>query len=134
MRKSPYIIPVGGSNPIGCLGYVACAFEIAEQERALETSFTHIFVVSGSAGTHAGLLAGLHLTGSKAELIGATISRSAEKQRPIVEALVDGVSAWLGADAAAASRRSNLEDSMYLPGYGLPNELSREAIVTCAKY
>ncbi|ATU94387.1 D-cysteine desulfhydrase family protein [Phyllobacterium zundukense] len=134
MRKSPYVIPLGCSNPIGCLGYVTCAFEISEQERAMEKNFTHIFVVSGSAGTHAGLLAGLHLTKSKAKLVGATISRSAEKQRPIVEALVAGVSALVGADAAAVSSAIVLEDGMYLPGYGLPNEFSRQAIMTCAKY
>ncbi|MEZ0170339.1 D-cysteine desulfhydrase family protein [Microvirga sp. TS319] len=130
--KSPYVIPVGGSNPIGCLGYVACAMEIAEQERALGRSFTHIFVVSGSGGTHAGLLAGLHLSKSTSALIGATISRPVEKQRPIVEALVDGVSALLGTDAAKSAIR--LDDSMYLPGYGLPNDSSREAIALCARY
>jgi len=134
LGKSPYVIPVGGSNAIGCLGYVACALEIAEQERVFGRSFTHIFVVSGSGGTHAGLLAGLHLTKSTSELVGATISRPVEKQRPIVEALVDGVSALLGTDAAAAKSAINLDDSMYLPGYGLPNVSSREAIALCAQY
>jgi 1-aminocyclopropane-1-carboxylate deaminase/D-cysteine desulfhydrase-like pyridoxal-dependent ACC family enzyme len=131
--KSPYVIPVGGSNAIGCLGYVACAFEIAEQERTLGTRFTHIFVVSGSGGTHAGLLVGLNLLGSKAELLGATISRSAALQRPIIEGLVDSVSPLAGAEAASAKAAIELDDSMYLPGYGLPNASSREAIVTCAK-
>jgi D-cysteine desulfhydrase family pyridoxal phosphate-dependent enzyme len=134
LGKSPYIIPVGGSNAIGCLGYVACALEIAEQGRALGRSFTHIFVVSGSGGTHAGLLAGLRLSKSTSKLVGATISRPVEKQRPIVEALVDGVSALLGTNAAAAKLAINLDDSMYLPGYGLPNDSSREAIALCAKY
>jgi len=133
LGKVPYVIPVGGSNPIGCLGYVACALEIAEQERALGRRFSHIFVVSGSGGTHAGLLAGLHLAKSTSELIGATISRPVEKQRPIIEALVEGVSALLGTDAAAKSA-INLDDSMYLPGYGLPNVSSREAIALCAQY
>jgi D-cysteine desulfhydrase family pyridoxal phosphate-dependent enzyme len=131
--RSPYVIPVGGSNAIGCLGYVACAFEIAEQERALGTRFTHIFVVSGSGGTHAGLLVGLNLLGSKAELLGATISRSAALQRPIIEGLVDSVSPLAGAEAASAKAAIELDDSMYLPGYGLPNASSQEAIVTCAK-
>jgi 1-aminocyclopropane-1-carboxylate deaminase/D-cysteine desulfhydrase-like pyridoxal-dependent ACC family enzyme len=133
LGKSPYIIPVGGSSAVGCLGYVACALEISEQERALGKSFTHTFIVSGSGGTHAGLLAGLHLARSTSELIGATISRPVEKQRPIVEALVDGISALLGTDAAVRSAII-LDDSMYLPGYGLPNDSSREAIALCARY
>ena len=131
--KSPYVIPVGGSNRIGCLGYVNCALEIAEQEQASGTSFTHVFVVSGSGGTHAGLLVGLSLSGSKAELTGVTISRSAGLQRPIVQALVDDVSPLVGADAASVKTAINLDDSMYLPGYGLPNSSSVEAIVSCAK-
>lgn len=134
LGKSPYVIPVGGSNAVGCLGYVACASEIAEQERALGKSFTHIVVVSGSGGTHAGLLAGLHLSKSTSTLIGATISRPVEKQRPIIEALVEGVSGLLGTDAAAVKPAINLDDSMYLPGYGLPNDASREAIALCARY
>jgi len=132
--KSPYVIPVGGSNPIGCLGYVACASEIAEQERVLGRRFTHIFVVSGSGGTHAGLLAGLHLSKLSSKLIGATISRPVEAQRPIIEALVEGVSVLLGTDAAATKSEINLDDSMYLPGYGLPNASSREAIALCARH
>lgn len=131
--RAPYVIPLGGSNALGCLGYVECALEISGQERALGTRFSHIFVVSGSAGTHAGLLAGLHLVNSKARLIGATISRSADKQRPILEGLVDNVSALLGADAAAIKSRIELDDSLYLPGYGLPNELSQNAIALCAR-
>jgi D-cysteine desulfhydrase/L-cysteate sulfo-lyase len=133
LGKSPYVIPVGGSNAIGCLGYVACAVEIAEQERTLGRGFTHIFVVSGSGGTHAGLLAGLHLAKSRSQLIGATISRPVEQQRPIIEALVEGVSALVGTDAAAVKSAINLDDSMYLPGSGLPNDSSREAIALCAR-
>jgi D-cysteine desulfhydrase family pyridoxal phosphate-dependent enzyme len=131
--KSPYVIPLGGSNALGCLGYVDCAFEIAEQERALGTRFTHIFTVSGSGGTHAGLLAGLHLVRSKAELLGVTVSRPAALQRPVVEALIDAVAPLAGADAASAKAAIDLDDSMYLPGYGLPNAASHEAILTCAR-
>jgi 1-aminocyclopropane-1-carboxylate deaminase/D-cysteine desulfhydrase-like pyridoxal-dependent ACC family enzyme len=48
--------------------------------------------------------------------------------------LVEGVSALLGTDAGAAKSEINLDDSMYLPGYGLPNASSCEAIALCARY
>lgn len=52
----PYVIPVGGSNATGALGYVS-ALEIAQQcEGAVEIS--SVVVASGSAGTHAGLAVG----------------------------------------------------------------------------
>jgi hypothetical protein len=80
--------------------------------------FTHIFTVSGSGGTHAGLLAGLHLVRSKAELLGVTVSRPAALQRPVVEALIDAVAPLAGADAASAKAAIDLDDSMYLPATG----------------
>jgi len=130
---SPYVVPLGGSNAIGCLGYVTCALEIAEQERKLGKAFSHIFVVSGSGGTHAGLLAGLKLTGSTAKLVGATISRSKAMQRPIIEQLVSDVAPLVGIHESGTTDAIELDDSMYLPGYGLPNGPSRKAVVQCAK-
>jgi D-cysteine desulfhydrase/L-cysteate sulfo-lyase len=131
--RNPYGIPVGGSNAIGCLGYVNCALEIAEQEKALGFEFTHIFVVSGSGGTHAGLLAGMMLSGSQAELVGITISRPADDQRVIIERLLGDLAPKVGIDASAASARVVLDDRMYLPGYGLPNERSTSAVRDCAR-
>ncbi|OWW05179.1 pyridoxal-5'-phosphate-dependent protein [Rhizobium sp. R72] len=130
---SPYVVPLGGSNAIGCLGYVTCAVEIAEQERKLGKAFSHIFVVSGSGGTHAGLLAGLKLTGSTAKLVGATISRSKAMQRPLIEQLVSDVAPLVGIHESGTMDAIELDDSMYLPGYGLPNDPSRKAVVQCAR-
>lgn len=57
--RRPYVVGSGGSSPVGCLGYAACAAEIIEQEKALELRFAQIIVPNGSSGTHAGLAAGL---------------------------------------------------------------------------
>jgi D-cysteine desulfhydrase len=54
-----YVVGAGGSSPLGCLGYVAAAAEILEQERAMSVRFGSIVVPNGSCGTHAGLVAGL---------------------------------------------------------------------------
>ena len=70
----PYVIPVGGSNALGALGYVESALEIAQQcEGAV--SISSVVVASGSAGTHAGLAVGLEQLMPEAELIGVTVSR-----------------------------------------------------------
>lgn len=55
-----YVIPTGGSNPIGARGYVRCAIELCAQAEALGFELTDIVHASSSAGTQAGLLAGLH--------------------------------------------------------------------------
>ncbi|MCK5519652.1 MAG: D-cysteine desulfhydrase family protein [Candidatus Marinimicrobia bacterium] len=54
--KKPYIIPIGGSNAIGALGYVRAGLEIAEQIKELAIpSPVHLVLATSSGGTHSGL-------------------------------------------------------------------------------
>jgi D-cysteine desulfhydrase/L-cysteate sulfo-lyase len=129
----PYVIPVGGSDAIGCLGYVACAREVAGQEQDFGRSFSHIFVVSGSGGTHAGLIAGARSALLRAELIGVTISRSASAQLPIVLGLAAQTASLMRMSQIGLEDAVRLEDGEYLPGYGLPNVAALEAIRLCAE-
>jgi D-cysteine desulfhydrase family pyridoxal phosphate-dependent enzyme len=131
--RKPYVIPVGGSNGIGSLGYVACAQEIARQERDCGRPFSHIFVVSGSGGTHAGLIAGARLAGLQAEIVGVTISRAASDQLPLVLGLARQAAALLEVSAVGFEHAVQLDDGVYLPGYGLPNAGAGEAIRLCAE-
>jgi D-cysteine desulfhydrase len=62
--KNPYIIPVGGSNSLGCFGYLDAVEEIINQ--GLE--FDHLVFACGSGGTAAGLAIGIHLSKQKAKL------------------------------------------------------------------
>ena len=62
--RQTYVIPGGGSNPVGALGYVACALELAEQANAIGLDIDLLVHATGSTGTQAGLLAGLE--GSRA--------------------------------------------------------------------
>jgi L-cysteate sulfo-lyase len=58
--KKPYIVPGGGSNRIGALGYANAAYESAGQytcDQGLKVD--HIVDATGSAGTRAGLATGL---------------------------------------------------------------------------
>ncbi len=66
----PYIIPGGGSNPIGALGYADCAREIVVQADELDMQVDRIITATGSAGTHAGLVAGLAVMGADIPVLG----------------------------------------------------------------
>ena len=55
-----YFIPGGGSNEIGALGYAVCAQEIIEQSQALDFTPDWIVQATGSTGTQAGMVAGVH--------------------------------------------------------------------------
>lgn len=65
-----YVIPEGGSNALGSLGYVHCAEEMALWEKENDTEFDVIGVAVGSGGTLAGLAAGCAKFQLKAELWG----------------------------------------------------------------
>jgi L-cysteate sulfo-lyase len=61
--RNPYLVPLGGSSAIGCLGYVNCFNEIIEQSNEFGIHFNSIAIPNGSGGTQAGLAAGLKLSG-----------------------------------------------------------------------
>ncbi len=125
----PYVIPVGGSNALGALGYVESALEIAQQcEGAVSVS--SIVVASGSAGTHAGLAVGLEQVMPDVDLIGVTVSRTIAQQQPKVEALQRAVAHSLDVTASAPIK---LWDDYFAPGYGMPNEEGLEAIKLLAR-
>ena len=125
----PYVIPVGGSNARGALGYVESALEIAQQcEDAVEIS--SVVVASGSAGTHAGLAVGLEQLMPQAELIGVTVSRAVADQLPKVVALQQAVANSLELQAKADII---LWDDYFAPGYGTPNEEGMAAVKLLAQ-
>lgn len=74
----PYVIPVGGSNALGSLGYVGCALQIAHQCQGVIQPGA-VVVPSGSGGTHAGLAVGLAAVLPKTALIGVTVSRRSQQ-------------------------------------------------------
>lgn len=125
----PYVIPVGGSNALGALGYVESTLEIAQQcEDAVEIS--SVVVASGSAGTHAGLAVGLEQLMPQAELIGVTVSRAVADQLPKVVALQQAVANSLELQAKADII---LWDDYFAPGYGTPNEEGMAAVKLLAQ-
>jgi len=125
----PYVIPVGGSNALGALGYVESALEIAQQcEGAV--SLSSVVVASGSSGTHAGLAVGLEQLMPEVELIGVTVSRSVADQKPKVVTLQQAVAEQLALKAKADIL---LWDDYFAPGYGTPNEEGMEAVKLLAR-
>lgn len=73
--RPAYVIPPGGSSPVGSLGYVGAALELADQvERGEASSPDAIFVAAGSNGTAAGLLVGLRLAGLAARLVAVKVN------------------------------------------------------------
>ncbi|WP_048697328.1 D-cysteine desulfhydrase [Erwinia piriflorinigrans] len=125
----PYIIPVGGSDALGALGYVECAQEITHQSEGV-VDFAAVVVASGSAGTHAGLAVGLEQLLPECELVGVTVSRRSADQRVKVEAIRHPLAQSLALESRAPI---TLWDDYYAPGYGHPNEEGMEAVKLLAR-
>ncbi|WP_346283642.1 pyridoxal-phosphate dependent enzyme [Bradyrhizobium sp. 187] len=84
--RKVYVAPTGASS-VGCLGYAACASEIAAQSAAQDIHFQHIIVPNGSGGMHAGLSAGFAALGAGAAKVKlfAVLARVEDARRGTLE-------------------------------------------------
>jgi len=130
--RKAYVIPGGGSNPLGALGYVACAEEILAQTFDLGLRVDHIVCASGSTGTHAGLLVGLVGNNSQIPVTGINVRRTREEQEPNVHALAQETARFLGIGPVPREAVTALGDWVG-PGYSLPTPEMVEAVRLLAR-
>lgn len=128
----PYAIPGGGSNPLGALGYAACAAEVVAQSFDMGMNFDRFVVASGSAGTHAGIVAGLTALSSQLLVHGVSVRRDRATQENNVHKLAVATAALLGTPEPLASA-VQVDDAQVGPGYSLPTEAMIEAVQMLAR-
>lgn len=85
--RKGYVIPRGGSTPLGALGYVACAEEILAQSFDLGIAFDHVVCASGSGGTQAGLILGFERCNAAWSVTGISVKNPRAEQETIVRNL-----------------------------------------------
>jgi len=131
--RKAYIIPGGGSNPVGATGYVACAEEILGQTFELGISIDRIVCASGSAGTHAGLVTGFFGNNSNIPVIGINVSRAKGDQEELVYDLVQRTARHVGVTSAIPREAVVCFDEYVGPGYSLPTPEMAEAVRMLAR-
>jgi len=131
--RKPYFIPMGGSNVIGSLGYVRCANEILQQVVTENIQIDQIVLATGSAGTQAGLLAGLIAANVDIPVLGITVSRTTEDQQQLVDTLLRKILSHLGINPNKAQGRVVTNGHYYGEGYGIPTSSMITAVKRCAK-
>lgn len=129
----PYVIPGGGSNAIGALGYVDCAREIVVQADELDLPVDHIVTATGSAGTHAGLVAGLAVMGADIPVLGIGVRAPKARQEANVLKLAQQTAALLGRPDAVTPERVVADCDYVGEGYGLVDEAVIEALKLAAR-
>ena len=130
--RKPYFIPGGGSNEIGALGYVSCAYELLDQIKANNLDVGWIVLATGSAGTHAGMLAGLHAAGSTIPVMGISVRQPEDKQIASVHKLAVLTAAQL-TDTPLGVEKVIVDDGYVGAGYGQPTQGTLDAINLIAR-
>jgi L-cysteate sulfo-lyase len=129
----PYIIPGGGSNPVGALVYVNCALEILTQANDQQLRIDHVVHATGSAGTQAGLVTGFRATNSNIPVLGIGVNAPRDIQEERVYQLAAKTAAYIGAEGVVA-REDIVANCDYIgDGYGIPTESMKEAVLLLAR-
>ena len=131
--RKAYAIPVGGSNPIGATGYVACAQEIMAQTFEQGINIDYLVCASGSAGTHAGLVTGLYGCNMNVPVLGINVSRKKQDQEELVYGLVKKTAQHVGLNLEISRKAVTCFDEYVGPGYSLPTPGMAEAVRLVAR-
>jgi D-cysteine desulfhydrase len=136
--KSPYVIPIGGSNAIGAMGYVSAMFELKEQLAAMNQSIDHIVFATSSGGTQAGLVLGAYLTGFEGKITGISIDQDPDescdyKYKAFVLDIANSTARKLNVDHIFTLEDIAINYDYLGQGYGVVGELEKESVPKLAR-
>jgi L-cysteate sulfo-lyase len=130
---APYLIPYGGSNPIGATGYVAAMEELMEQAQQMNLRFDRIVFASSSSGTQAGLVVGAKATGYTGQVLGISVDEKREDLQVKVAKLATETAAHLGQIMRFAPGDIDVNADYLGAGYAIMGKPEREAIQLAAQ-
>lgn len=129
----PYLIPTGGSVPIGALGYVRCVVELMDQVATLGIAPKTLYFPTGSQGTQAGLAAGALLCGAQFEVRGVAVEATTAELAREALPLTNETLALLGSDRRVTVEDISIDDTQVGEGYAIPTGEGMAAIGLLAR-
>jgi L-cysteate sulfo-lyase len=127
--QMPYLVPYGGSSPVGALGYAFAMEELMDQ-----TPCDWIVFGTSSGGTHAGLTLGKRVFGYQGKVLGISIDESETWLKSHVSALASDASELLGGRMEFTPDDVLATDAYCQAGYGVLTDAEREALKLFAKF
>lgn len=131
--RRPFAIPLGGSNAIGALGYVAAMYELVEQCRAMSVSFDAVVFATSSGGTQAGMVAGARAVGYAGRVVGISVDHPAGEFKQTLVPLANATAERLALSASFEAGDFDVRDDYLGGGYGVMGDPEREAIALAAQ-
>jgi D-cysteine desulfhydrase family pyridoxal phosphate-dependent enzyme len=125
-----FLIPYGGSSPLGASAYADALEELIHQGE----HFDRIVFATSSGGTQAGLLAGARIRGLDMGIDGISVDKPAEDLAPIVVEIANGILDLMGAPGAISMEDVRVDDRFLGGGYAVVGSLEREAIDLFARH
>ncbi len=131
--ERPYVIPIGGSSPVGVLGYVAGTFELVAQLEVARERPTRLYVAAGSRGTAAGLVLGARLADAPYRVHGVAVSGGDPAKSERAAGIANRAAELIGSPVRLTSGDFETDQSQIGPGYGLDTAACLEAISLVAR-
>lgn len=129
----PMVIPVGGYNPVGTVGWVNAADEIGQQLQAQNIEAQHLVVTCGSSGTQAGLTLGFKYLKLPIAITGFTISSPKERAMNMVANMANETAKLLDMNITTSPDEVTVNDDYIGEGYGLVTKECLQAIKLVAQ-
>ncbi len=134
--KKPFVIPIGGSNGIGSVGYVNAMVELKDQLSSMALKPSAIVFASSSGGTQAGLTLGARLTGFTGEILGVSIDQTKTGEDsflPVLTEIANETATRIGSDMILKEADFSLNCDYLGAGYAKPGDLEFNAIECLAQ-
>ncbi len=131
--KKPYIIPEGGSDPLGAWGYIKALREIKTQVDQANIDIDAICCAVGSGGTYAGLYLGTRITGWDVSIFGVAVARNTQYYQKRIYDICIAVEKDLGQSLNIDPEEFDIDDSFIGPGYARIGPVETDFIRNVAK-
>jgi len=129
--RKPYVIPFGGSDALGAIGYAECVTELVSQAAEAGIAIDRLYHGSGSGGTQAGLMLGAQRHGATFAIQGISVLNKQEALANIVHGILAQARERLALSPVAAT--AQVDDQYVGPGYGIPDARTHQAIELMAR-
>ena len=131
--RKALVIPMGASNALGSLGYVAAVQEMMSQFQAMALTPDYIVAATGSGGTLAGLILGKKLFGLSSQIIGINVCDDAAYFHQEIAHIVREFCERYQVDVKVEPEDYRILDGYVGAGYALSRPQEREFIVQVAR-